>query len=165
MDGKALERRLGKKATRELVKFIADVARIAASGQKVRVVYMSLKEKINLLIQAINKSDDNEKGEYLQAIETMIADCGKYIERVTAMEAAQATARFRMEADDYRDTIVRLDRSRKFAHDSMMIDVKLVDRICALMGVEKIYSGPDERILIADFAGQIAREYFEDRKL
>lgn len=123
------------------------------------------KEKIDLLIQAINRSNDNEKAEYLQAVESMIVDCGRYIERVTAMEAAQATARFRMEADEYKDLIVRLDRARKYAHDSMMVNVKLVNRICALMGAEKIYDGLDERILIADFAGQITREYFEDRRL
>jgi len=126
---------------------------------------MQYKEKIDRLIKAVNQSDDSEKSEYLQAIETMIADCGKYIERVTAMEAAQCTARFRLEPGEYRDLIVRLDRARKFAHDSMMVSVKLVDRICALMGVEKVYGGPDERILIADFAGEITKEYFEERKL
>ena len=126
---------------------------------------MPIKQRINTLIERINQSEDSEKREYLQAVETMIGDCGKYIERVSVMEAAQATARFRLEADEYKELIVRLDRARKSAYDGMMVSVKLVDRVCALMGVEKVYGGPDERILIADFAGEVVKEYFDERRL
>lgn len=52
--------------------------------------------KINTLIEAINASSSPHKNDEIQIINDFINDCGVYIEKVTAMEAAMATERFRL---------------------------------------------------------------------
>ncbi|OPX89431.1 MAG: hypothetical protein A4E53_01508 [Pelotomaculum sp. PtaB.Bin104] len=43
--------------------------------------------------------------------------------------------------------------------------VRLVNRLCGVYSVEQVYTGPDERILIADFAFEVTSEFFKERKL
>jgi hypothetical protein len=126
---------------------------------------ISIKLKIKKLIDAINASQEKFKADDLLAVEDFINDCGRYIERVNAMEAALQVARLRMEPEDYRQLIMDLDRSRKLTHDALIASVRLVNRLCGVYGVEKIYTGPDERIPIAEFAKEVTDEYFKERKL
>ncbi|MGB9803119.1 DUF3232 domain-containing protein [Desulfofundulus sp.] len=125
----------------------------------------STKTKVMTLIEAINKSDGKFKNDDLLAVQEFIDDCGRYIERVTAMEAALQVARFRLEPEDYRQLIVDLDRGRKLAHDALIASVRLVNRLCGVYGVPKIYDGPDERIPIAEFAMEVTSEFFKERRL
>lgn len=126
---------------------------------------MSVKKKIMDLIDAIQGSQETHKHQDLEAVENFVSDCGAYVDRVTAMEAALASARYRLEPEDYRQLIVQLDRSRKYAHDALIASVRLVNRLCGLYGVDKVYDGPDERILIAELAIEVAAEFFKERKL
>lgn len=118
------------------------------------------------MIDAINRAGNNTYGPSdLQAVEDLIADCGRYVESVTAMEAAQAVARFRLEPKDYQALIVQLDRNRKMAHDTVIADIRLVNRLCGVYSVPPVYEGEDSRIAHAEFAAAVAGEYFKDRKL
>ena len=125
----------------------------------------SAKARILTLIEAINKSHEKYKDDDLQAVEEFINDCGRYVEKVTAMEAAISAARFRLEPEDYRQLIMELDRSRKLAHDALIASVRLVNRLCGVYGVQKVYDGPDERIPIAEFAMEVTNEFFKERRL
>jgi len=124
-----------------------------------------VKQKILNLINAINGSSGQHKDSDLRAVEDFIADCGSYVERVTAMEAALATARYHMEPDNYQDLIVRLDRNRKYAHDALIASVRLMNRLCGVYNAKPVYTGPDERILIAELAAEVAMEFFKERKM
>ncbi|MGI9951420.1 DUF3232 domain-containing protein [Moorellaceae bacterium AZ2] len=126
---------------------------------------MTPKERISALIQAINMSGTPHKKDDLQSVEDFIEDCGKYIDSVMAMEAALAVARYRMEPEDYREHIIELDRRRKLNHDALIASVRLVNRLAKLYGCEPVYTGPDERIAIAEFAMEITQEFFAERKL
>lgn len=130
----------------------------------------SIKEKINILINAIRSTQDNTLKPYikedLQSVEDFISQCGRYIDRVTAMEAALQTARFRMETKDYQNFIQDLDRSRKWEHDALIAATKLINRFCRLYSVESIFTGNlDSRIAIAEFAMEVVKAYFQERKL
>lgn len=126
---------------------------------------MPVKNKIMNLIQAINNSGSQYKSSDLKAVEDLIVDCGSYIDKVAAMEAALAAARFRMEPGDYQDLIVRLDRSRKYAHDALIASVRLINRLCGVYNTDVVYNGPDERILIAELAAEVVMEFFKERKV
>lgn len=126
---------------------------------------MSTKAKIASLIEAINSQNSSHKNNELQIINDFILDCGNYIERVTAMEAAIATERFRLDPADYRELIIRLDRNRKLTHEALIASVRVVTRFCLVYEVPKVYDGPDERIPIAEFAKEVVDEYFTERKL
>jgi len=126
---------------------------------------MGVKAKIAALIEAVNTGKTPHKTDELQIINDFINDCGNYIEKVTGMEAAIATERFRLDPADYRELIVRLDRNRKLAHEALIASVRVVTRLCLAYQVPKVYEGPDERIPIAEFAKEVVDEYFAERKL
>lgn len=126
---------------------------------------MSVKEKITVLINAIQGSQEPYKDHDLEAVEGLITDCGNYIDRVMAMEAAIASARFRLEPQDFQELVTRLDRGRKYAHDSLIASIRLVNRLCGVYGVDIVYTGPDERIPMADFAMEVVKEYFEGKTI
>jgi hypothetical protein len=123
-----------------------------------------LREKFNELLAEIEKGDNLQEDSRL--IEDIIADCGRYIERVNAMEGAITAARFRMEPEDYRAYIVELDRQRKIQHDSLIVSVRVLNRLCNLYNVPRIYQGDvQSRIEIAEFARNVVNELFDTRKL
>lgn len=124
-----------------------------------------IKERITMLTNAINKETDTHRDSDLETVEDFINDCGAYVDKVTAMESALAIARFRMEPEDYRELIIRLDRNRKYAHDALIASVRVINRLCKNYGVSQVYTGPDERIPIADFALEVTAEYFKERRL
>jgi len=126
---------------------------------------MTAKAKIIQLIDKINTENQPRKNSELKIIHDFINDCGNYIEKVTAMEAAIATQRFRLEPADYRELIINLDRSRKLAHDALIAMVRVINRLCLAHEVTQVYEGPDERILIAEFAKEVVNNFFDERTL
>lgn len=122
-----------------------------------------LRDRFNSLINALK-----EKGEleFVKDVEEIIGSCSKYIDRVNAMEAALATARFTMEDDDYRQHIYNLDSSRRIFHNALIVNTKLLNRYCKLAEVQEIYTGNlESRIEIADFAMEVVKVMYETRKL
>lgn len=124
-----------------------------------------VKQSIAALTNAIKESGSEHTDDDLIAVEDFIKDCGAYVDKVTAMEGAMTSARFRLEGDKYKEYIVRLDRNRKYAHDSLIASVRLMNRLCGVYGVAQLYRGSDDRILVAEFAMQVVENFFKERKL
>lgn len=122
-----------------------------------------LRDRITLLVSNLN---DIGESELSADVEEIINSCGQYIEKVNAMESALVSARFRLEGNDYRDYMVDLDKSRRLAHNSLIVSVKLLNRYCKLANIDPLYEGDlESRIEIAEFAKEIVDEMFESRKL
>ncbi len=99
-------------------------------------------------------------------VEDIIKTCGTYVEKVTQMEAAIATARFIMEPEDYRTYISNLDKTRKIAHDGIMANFAILNRYCRLAEVPPIFKGDlNDRYKAAEYAMDIVQAYFKERKL
>jgi hypothetical protein len=127
---------------------------------------IGIKKKFEKLISAISGAKETTyKKDDLQSVEDLILDCGRYIEKVNHMESAITVARFRMEPDEYREYVMNLDRSRKYAHDALVASVRVLDRLCRAYQVDPLYAGPDERIPVSEFAMDVVKEMFEGRKL
>lgn len=122
------------------------------------------KEKLSGLTSTIEKSNSEFAKEDIETVELYIKKCGEYIKAVNDMESAIATARFRMEGEDYRQYIMNLDRTRKIVHDDLINSTKLINRLCEIYGYPKIYTGSWDRIEVAEFAKQIVNEFFEKRQ-
>lgn len=120
---------------------------------------MMVKERLVALAGAVNNSEAPHKHEDL------ILDCGRYVEKVTEMESAITVARFRMEPEEYREYAMRLDSSRKKAHDALTVSVRVLNRISRLYEAEPVYTGPDERLPVAEFAMEVVAAMFKSRKL
>jgi len=120
-----------------------------------------VKKAINRLIEEMEKKSAKED---IEIVQSFVQDCSKYVDAVVNMENAITVSRFILEPDAYREHLVNLDKSRKIAHDSLIVSVKLVNKLCRLYDVDPIYKGSDSRIEVAEFAKQVVDEFFAERK-
>lgn len=59
-----------------------------------------------------------------------------------------------------------IDRARHAAHESMIANVRILNRLAASYGIDKIYTGDEEnRYQIGDFAGELISDIFRNRDL
>lgn len=128
---------------------------------------IKLKKKIESLLKTLNESPDTTFAEMASKLVTnAIKDFGDYFHRVVEMEAEIQQARFRMEDDNLRDFIARLDNGRRIAHEACLSDITIVNRVSIKVLGKPIFDieGLD-RTQIADLVIMpCAKEYFDERK-
>ncbi len=117
------------------------------------------RKQITNLLAAIMQSNDPHQERLLNQVQNMIDQAGAYVEAVMAMESRIEVLRFRMEPEDYRIAVAQLDSRRKSMHDALISLVNIVNRICEKFSQEKIYQGDNDRISIAQFAFDLAKEF------
>lgn len=120
-----------------------------------------IKNKVNALLEKIK--DDADK---TSLVRDMVDSCANYVDTVVNMENAINVYRFRVEdPSELRVMIQRLDQTRRIVHNTVISNVRIVDRLCKINGVEPVFGGLDEdRLAIAEFAKKVVDEFFEDRK-
>lgn len=118
-----------------------------------------IKEKIDDMLRKIHNCPGPNFNRQVEYIQNLILKATTYVRTVVEMESKIQTLRFRLETEDYQEAIEKLDRSRRLAHNSFISNIEVVNRICAQIGIEPIYSGPDDRIAKGDFAFAIVEEY------
>jgi hypothetical protein len=95
----------------------------------------------------------------------MLDQCGEYVERVNTMTDLCNVGKFGMDGEEYRERMNSIDRSRSTVHNSLIANVKLVNRLCGLYGLEPLFLGdPEDRIEVAEFAMAVVAENFTNRK-
>ena len=119
---------------------------------------MELGKQINSLVQKFS-------GEDLKILEEMLNQCGQYIEKVNNMGNVTAIAKFYIEGDEYRERLSNIDKTRSFVHNGLIVNVKLVNKLCQLYNLEPIFNGDTgDRIAVAEFAIEVVLDNFENRK-
>ena len=120
---------------------------------------MHLLKRINQLIEVAEKED-------LQIIEDCINSFPAYINTIVKMETGIKIAKFRCHSQkDFVETVQRLDRNRRLSHNSAIVSVKVLNRLCNIYKTEKIYKGDvDDRQEVANFAKKIVDIYYEIKK-
>mgnify|MGYP001383624584 FL=1 len=120
-----------------------------------------IKERINALLEKIKDDPD-----LVSLVRDMVDSCANYVDTVVNMENAINVYRFRVEdPSELRVMIQRLDQTRRIVHNTVISNVRIVDRLCKINGVEPVFGGLDEdRLAIAEFAKKVVDEFFEDRK-
>lgn len=119
-----------------------------------------IKERINALLEVVKDDADQ-----ISLVKNLISSCSHYVDVVVNTENSINIARFKInDPADYREYVQQLDKSRRIAHETVISNVHIVDRLCKLNKVEPIYGGEDDRLAIADFAKQVVDEYFEERR-
>ncbi|HYE81560.1 MAG TPA: DUF3232 domain-containing protein [Clostridia bacterium] len=120
------------------------------------------REKVGLFLDSIADSGDEQ---YADAMKDLIESAAEYIKKVAVHESEKSVARLSMEGDKYGEYIQQLDGNRRTAHNKLISDVRVVNRLCKLYGISLMFEGDENnRIEIADFAQQIINEYFNTRK-
>lgn len=95
-------------------------------------------------------------------IETMIASAVNYVAVVTQMETIRLNFSGRTGLD-LRASVGSADQKRHTAHDALIADVNLVNRICSLYQMAPVYTGSGARREYGDFAFHLVQEIFESR--
>lgn len=125
------------------------------------------KEKIENLIDVIRKSGEATAEEDVGYLEDAINACADYVDSVVQMESAITVARFRLEGEEFRETVERLDKTRRLNHNSAMCGLNMINRVAKVYGVKEIFEGVEDmdRIEIADnMIYVVVQEFFENRK-
>ena len=120
-----------------------------------------IKERINALLEKIKDDPD-----LVSLVRDMVDSCANYVDTVVNMENAINVYRFRVEdPSELRVMIQRLDQTRRIVHNTVISNVRIVDRLCKINGVEPVFGGLDEdRLAVAEFAKQVVDEFFEERR-
>ena len=120
-----------------------------------------IKERINALLEKIKDDPD-----LVSLVRDMVDSCANYVDTVVNMENVINVYRFHVEdPSELRVMIQRLDQTRRIVHNTVISNVRIVDRLCKINGVEPVFGGLDEdRLAIAEFAKKVVDEFFEDRK-
>lgn len=128
---------------------------------------MGIKDQVRELMSSISKIDNNEDREFqIEMLENLAVECADYISAVANMENSINVARFRLDGEDYRDLIVNLDKSRSRKHNVVISSVKVLNKLCFMHDLDKIYKGDVEsRIEIAEFAKDYIDELWKERRL
>lgn len=121
------------------------------------------REKIELFLEVIAKSQDND---CVDLIEDLLSSSCEYMKRVVVLESVITVGRYNKEGSEYREAVQRLDSSRSEAHNSLIANTKAVNNLCRRYDIPIVFEGNEEkRIEIAEFAQQLADEYFSTRRL
>jgi hypothetical protein len=121
------------------------------------------REKINEFIKNISDSRDSE---CLELIEDLISSAAEYVKRVSILELGIMVGKHNKDGEEYREYIQNLDKQRSNAHNALINNLKIVNRLYRNNNMLPIYKGDeDNRVEIANFAQEIIEELFSTRRL
>lgn len=121
------------------------------------------REKIKEFIKVISETDDSE---CLDMMEELIESASDYMRRVNVLEIGVMVGKYNRDGDEYRQYIEKLDKQRNKAHNSLISNVKIINRLCRNHSLPLVYEGNEEaKVEVAEFAQKVVDELFSTRKL
>ncbi|KZL90796.1 DUF3232 domain-containing protein [Clostridium magnum] len=121
------------------------------------------REKINEFIKVISETEDSK---CLDMMEELIESASDYMRRVNVLEIGVMVGKYSKEGDEYREYIQKLDKQRSSAHNSLILNVKVINRLCRNHDLPLIYEGnEDDRVEVSEFAQKVVDELFSTRRL
>lgn len=121
------------------------------------------KEKINQLIRVISETPDSE---CVDLMEELVLSASNYIRKVNVLEIGIMVGRYDKGGDEYKKYIEKLDKQRSSAHNTLKVNVKIINRLCRNNNLPVIYEGNEEDgEAIEEFAKDVVDEFFGARKL
>ena len=111
---------------------------------------------------AVSYKDDMDA---IELITDLIHGYGEYVDHVNKMEGSIVMAKFRLSAEDYRQTIMNLDMTRKNIHNGIIASTKIVNRLCNLVDLPLFFDGDtSDRVSVGDFAKDVVVDIFDNRR-
>ena len=118
-------------------------------------------EKYYNLIKAIKEQETGEDLEgTLDFLRREMSRFPAYVNTVYRMEIEAPVNYSLYSGKELQEKIMELDTSRRLAHESAIVSCNAINRLCDIMGVEKLCPVSDDRKVIADFAGEIVNKFF-----
>lgn len=121
---------------------------------------MSEYERLKTLALVGEKTDLAQ--DVYECADDMISACLDYTQIVVRSEVLRCK-RDVMDAAEYRESVQRAEQERRTCHDSLIVRVDLVNRLCEKVGVETVYQGTEARAEYGDFAMRLVEQIFGSR--
>lgn len=113
-------------------------------------------------VELIERLQNSSYPEMIQDVYDFIDSCGKYIDKVVAMEAVIITQDTRLQKGKY----IEVEKERRQYQNGLIASINIINRICKMVEMQPIFKGDlNSRIEIAEFAMAVVNEMFETRKL
>lgn len=125
----------------------------------------SFMEKESALLRRLKETDyamfDGNKDEALDTVGSSLMSMPDYVNTVVRMQVMQPIWAQRCEQDEYMDNVQRIDRQRKHAHDAVIANVNILNRMSAGLGLQP-FADVDtaDRHAVADLAGRYVNEIY-----
>lgn len=127
------------------------------------MVRLNYREKLRRLSEQLKAQSEDD---LIKDVEEAVRLCGQYVQKVVVLEGAYIASNLTKKREEYREYIIKLDEERHLTHQVLISQVKLMNKLCEITGVETIYQGDiDNRVEVGDFALKVTVELFETRKL
>ena len=118
------------------------------------------------LADKIKARGDSDARDDLEALDDAMTSFREYVNKVDAGEQQIKLAAVRFEGEEYREMITQYDRNRHNQHESAIANVRLVNRLAQIYGVNPLFTGDDQnRLEIADFCIDVVVKIFNNRSL
>lgn len=124
--------------------------------------FLKLKDK--LFHEASSGSRDAR--EDIAHVRGCIVTCCEYIKTVDETEYVSSAAKYTEEMQYAAQIANQQDKSRHFAHEAAIVNVRMLNRICDAYQVDKVFVGNEsDRYEIGHFCGEFANMIFRHRTL
>lgn len=130
-------------------------------------------KRINDLMALVASENDMQGSKLLKAT---LLSAHEYVATVNRMETTLKSSKFRLEADEYRDLVMELDKRRRIAHDALLSSCSAINRYLrnkyqercpegGIFGISKERLQEFDRHVAGDWAGEISAAMFEGRQI
>lgn len=120
-------------------------------------------EECNKLFQIIRANKSEFAQDDIQYVDEALSQCRNYVNVVDTTEQQIRMASVRFEDDDYREHIMLYDKARRRAHEDAILATSTLNKFAALYGCDKLYSGSEDRLEVADFCLEVVVKIFNNR--
>ena len=121
------------------------------------------REKINGFIRVISGTEDSD---CFKIMEELINIASGYISRVNVLEIGLSMGRYDKESTEYTKYMEKFDKMKNDAHNILISNIKVINRLCKKNNLPLIYEGNEERkIEVSEFAQKVVDELFSTSRL
>ncbi|CBH21391.1 conserved protein of unknown function [Acetoanaerobium sticklandii] len=102
----------------------------------------------------------------LEIIEDTIDSYGNYVTYVYKMESLRSILKIKLEAEEYKDTVEEMDKTRTKIHNSAIASTKIINRMCESSEIPLFFQGNiEDRVEVAEFIRDIVVNVFQNRRI
>ncbi|WP_315116954.1 DUF3232 domain-containing protein [uncultured Clostridium sp.] len=119
-------------------------------------------EKIREVADKISNSEDLD---CIEVLEDLISSAGEFVKKVNTLEGGSIVSKYYKDGDEFREYMTDLDKERFLAHNELIANIKIVNRLCKKYNIPVIYIGNEEdRRAIGEFGLALTNEIFSSKR-
>ena len=123
-------------------------------------------EALKALVRNVTTGTDPQCREDAGILEDVLSSFQAYVDAVVHGETQLLLHGPDPDGTQYREMVSQYDQHRHGCHEAAIINVKLLNRLAAMYGVEPVFTGDcNQRHQVADFCLEITAYFFRNRRM